>query len=137
MLYDPVIPEHIFIIGFSTLRRNLRENRLSMKNDRLNSILMIKINLPVLRTVLFDCDQQIIDAAVTKYYKAKKWRWDLRPSPKVIFDTAAEKDASFGLPPPKKIRLQDSADVDENDWSDENVTDDDDGRDDSEDSDGA
>ena len=36
--------------AFSTLRRILRENRLAMSKERLNQLLTVKINLPVLQS---------------------------------------------------------------------------------------
>ena len=64
--------------GFSTLRRVLRENRLSMKNDRLNQSLIVKCNLPVLRKLINNCDDKIINNAIGLYQVKKKWRWGIR-----------------------------------------------------------
>ena len=36
--------------AFSTLRRILRENRRAMSKERLNQLLTVKINLPVLQS---------------------------------------------------------------------------------------
>ena len=68
-----------FLLGFSTLRRNLRESRLSITNERLNAILVLKINIPVLRLVVDDFNNVLINNAVKKYFAKKKWRWAIRP----------------------------------------------------------
>ena len=60
---------------FSTLRRILRENRLAMSNERLNQLLMVKINLPVLHSLTKDCDNVILKECIQRYYQKKKWRW--------------------------------------------------------------
>ena len=57
--------------GFSIVRRSLRENRLSMQNARLNQILIVKYNLPVLRKIIPDAVESILAEAV-EIYKSKK-----------------------------------------------------------------
>ena len=59
--------------GFSTLHRILRENRLAMSNKRLNQLLMVKINLPVLHSLIKDCDV-ILKECIRRYYQKKKWK---------------------------------------------------------------
>ena len=89
--------------GFSTLRRNLRENRLSMSNERLNQILTVKINLPALRNLIKDCDDVIIKECVEKYYEKKKWRWSTRNNSKPRNDQCEAN--IYGPPPTKKGRI--------------------------------
>ena len=64
--------------GFSMLRRVLRENRLSMKNNRLSQSLIVRCNLPVLRKLINNCDDKIINNAIELYQVKKKWRWGIR-----------------------------------------------------------
>ena len=45
--------------GFSTLRRNLQENRIYMSNERLNQILTVKINLSMLHNLIEDYNNVI------------------------------------------------------------------------------
>ena len=66
--------------GFSTVRRSLRENRLSMQNARLNQILIVKCNLPVLQKIIPDAVESILAEAVEIYKSKKKWRWNLHKS---------------------------------------------------------
>ena len=66
--------------GFSTVRRSLRENRLSMQNARLNQILIVKCNLPVLRKIIPDAVESILAEAVEIYKSKKKWCWNLHKS---------------------------------------------------------
>ena len=66
--------------GFSTVRRLLRENRLSMQNARLNQVLIVKCNLPVLRKIIRDAVDSILNEAVELYKSKKKWRWNLHKS---------------------------------------------------------
>ena len=66
--------------GFSTARRSLRENRLSMQNARLNQILIIKCNLPVLGKIIPDAVESILAEAVEIYKSKKKWCWNLHKS---------------------------------------------------------
>lgn len=76
--------------GFSTLRRILKENRLSMKNDRLSQSLVVRCNLPVLRKLKNDYEKILIQKAVEIYLERKKWRWGIRhdkdKSEKVLFN---------------------------------------------------
>ena len=66
--------------GFSTVRHVLRENRLSMQNARLNQVLIVKCNLPVLRKIIRDAVDSILNEAVELYKSKKKWRWNLHKS---------------------------------------------------------
>ena len=53
--------------GFPTVRRSLRENRLSMPYQRLNQTLIVKCNLPVLRKIIPDAVESILAEAVEIY----------------------------------------------------------------------
>ena len=52
--------------GFSTLRRILRENRLAMSSERLNQLLTVKINPPVLQNLIKDCDNVILKECIRR-----------------------------------------------------------------------
>ena len=79
-----------------------------MKNNRLDSILIIKTNLPVLRTTIANCEDTIVNAAIQKYYERKQWRWQPRPSNENVENSQAYMKGAFGSPPPKRHRLQDN-----------------------------
>ena len=85
--------------GFSTLRKNLRENHLSMSNEGLNQILTVKINLPMLRNLIEDCDNVIINEYVERYYDRKMWRRSLRKEKEV---EKINQDIYDSSPPTKK-----------------------------------
>ena len=89
--------------GFSTLWRNLRENRLSMSNERLNQILTVKTNLHALRNLIKDCDDVIIKECIEKYYEKKKWRWSTRNNYKPHNDQCEAN--IYGPSPTKKGRI--------------------------------
>ena len=59
-------------LGFSTLRRTLQKNYLSVPNERLNQILTVRINLPMLCNLIEDCNNVVIKECVEKYYNRKK-----------------------------------------------------------------
>ena len=80
-----------------------------MKNDRLNSILMAKINIPTLRLVIENCDEMIIQEAVRKYFSAKKWRWAIRPQEEAQQVSKHDNTA----PLPKRARLEDLGEEDD------------------------
>ena len=105
--------------GFSTLRRNLRENRVSMDNKRLNQILLVKTNLNSLHKVIKNCDKEIISEAITLYHAKKKWRWSLRDISNDTEDDEETLRSIYGPPPAKKRRPDDDFD-DENVDSDNN-----------------
>ena len=94
-----------FISGFSTVRRNLCETRLSLKNERLNSILMIKINMPCLRKIIKDCDQVVVEAAVKRYFEKKKWRWNIHKTDTTVVKKDEFEDM-YGEPPKKMRKVQ-------------------------------
>lgn len=54
-----------------------------MANERLNQILTVKINLPMLRNLIEDCDDVIIKQCVKRYYDRRKWRWSVRKEKEV------------------------------------------------------
>lgn len=62
--------------GFSTVGRALRENRLSMKNERLNQLLLV---VNCLRKHNKNCNQTIITKAVDVYITKNKWHWGIKP----------------------------------------------------------
>ena len=66
--------------GFSTVRHVLRENRLSMQNARLNQILIVKCNLPVLWRIISDAVDSILNEAVELSQNMTKWCWNLHTS---------------------------------------------------------
>lgn len=90
--------------GFSTLRRILRENRLSMKNDRLNQTLIVRCNLPILKKLRIDCVDKIINDAVELYLVKKKWRWGIRQQ-KQNKEKVQDLKSIYGCPPKKRKRI--------------------------------
>ena len=60
------------------MRRNLGYERLKMSNDRLENILLIKINDPVLRKIHKDFSNILVSWAIDLYFQEKNWRWNLR-----------------------------------------------------------
>ena len=95
----------------STCRRNLPATRLSLKNDRLNNILLIKINVPVLQKVLEDAEKSVIERAIKTYYNNKNWRWNIKP----YKQGEASNASCFSPPPAERSRLQDVTDIPERD----------------------
>lgn len=91
-------------LGFSAIRRNLTENRASLQNKHLNSILLIKINMPSLRKLIKDCDKVIIENAVKKYFFKKNWRWKIRRSENIEQESMEKTQHLYG-PPVKKMRM--------------------------------
>ena len=87
-------------LGFSTLRRNLRENCLSLKNKMLNSILTIKISVPVLWEALNNATETIIIQYIKKYYAQKKWRWEPRS---LIISNDSQKYVCASTVPREKV----------------------------------
>ena len=55
-------------------------NRLSMQNARLNQVLIVKCNLPVLRKIIRDAVDSVLNEAVELYKSKKKWRSNLHKS---------------------------------------------------------
>ena len=82
-----------------------------MSNERLNQILTVKINLPMLRSLIEDCDNVIIKQCAERYYDRKKWRWFVRKEKEV---EKTNQDI-YGNPPPTKKRVIDLTDYDIND----------------------
>ena len=64
--------------GFSAVRRQLRDQRVLMKHKLLDESLRIKINMPMLRELLQNCDSLVVAKAVEIYHKKKKWRWKVK-----------------------------------------------------------
>ena len=87
-------------LGFSTLRRNLRENHLSLKNNMLNSILTIKISMPVLWKVLNNATETIIIHSIKKHYAQKNWRWEPRS---LIISNDSQKHVCASTVPREKV----------------------------------
>ena len=84
--------------GISTLHRILRENRLAMSNERLNQLLTVKINLPVLHNLIKDCNV-ILKECIRRYYQKKKLRW---PTHKEANSNEEPCGDIYGAPPPIK-----------------------------------
>ena len=97
-------------LGFPTLRRNLQENRLSLENETLDSILTIKINMPVLWKVFSNATETTIIWSIEKYYAQKNWRWEQWPL--TISNDSQKHVCTSTVNPPKKACLQDMADSD-------------------------
>ena len=87
-----------------------------MTNQRLDSILLIKINLGVIRKLITDADNNIISRCVERYYQNKQWRWSLRKRQ----ENRAEdgKNELYGPPLPKRIAIEEETDT-ESDESEE------------------
>ena len=92
--------------GFSTLHRILRENRLAMSNKRLNQLLMVKINLPVLHSLIKDCDV-ILKECIRRYYQKKKWKWSTCKEAKSNEEHCGD---IYGAPPPIRKQVIDLSD---------------------------
>ena len=70
-----------------------------MPNERLNQILTVRINLPMLCNLIEDCNNVIIKKCVEKYYNRKKWRWSVRKEKEVEI---TNQDVCCNPPPTKK-----------------------------------
>ena len=82
------------------MRRNLGYKRLKMSNDRLENILLIKINDPVLRKIHKDFSNILVSWAIDLYFQEKNWRWNLRtPSEENL---EKNEESLFG-PPVKRV----------------------------------
>ena len=53
--------------GFSTLKRHLQDSRLSLKNDTLNDLLLVRINTPLLRKLDPNYEGKLVQKAVKMY----------------------------------------------------------------------
>ena len=53
------------------MRQNLGYNRLKMSNDRLENILLIKINGPFLRKIHKDFDNILVSLSIDLYFQKK------------------------------------------------------------------
>ena len=53
------------------MRQNLGYNRLKMSNDRLENILLIKINGPFLRKIHEDFDNILVSLSIDLYFQKK------------------------------------------------------------------
>ena len=62
--------------------------------------LMVKINLPVLHSLIKDCDV-ILKECIRRYYQKKKWKWS---TPKEAKSNEEHCGDIYGAPPP--IRKQ-------------------------------
>ena len=58
--------------GFSTCNRLLPDHRLRMRNTRLNALLMLRVNVPVLTSLDPDYETKLVDKAIEKYLTEKK-----------------------------------------------------------------
>ena len=59
------------------MRRNLGYKRSKMSNNRLENILLIKINGPVLRKIHKNFDNILVSRAIDLYFQKKNWWWNL------------------------------------------------------------
>ena len=53
--------------GFSTVNRMLPNLRLSLSKNRLNNLLMLRINVPILSKINPDYEAKLIDKTVSEY----------------------------------------------------------------------
>ena len=72
----------------------------------LNSVLAIKINMPVLWKVLNNATETIIIWSIEKCYPQKNWRWELQPL--TISNDSQKHICATTVNLPKKGGLQDS-----------------------------
>ena len=87
-----------FLLFFLTVKKNLPSTCLCLENNRLDSILIIKTNLNILRSTLENCEEVIISNAIKKYYEIKHWRWERRHiNQAVTSSTKKYAKAAFGL----------------------------------------
>ena len=67
-----------------------------MSNDRLENILLVKINGPVLRKTYKDFDNILVSRAIDLYFQKKNWRWNLRTISKE--NLGKNEESLFGSP---------------------------------------
>ena len=84
------------------MRQNLRHKRLKMSNSRLENILLIKINGPVLHKTYKDFDNILVWWAIDLYFHKDNWRCNLCTTSKE--NLRKNKESSFG--PPIKRAVQ-------------------------------
>ena len=68
--------------------------RLKMSNDRLENILLVKINGPVLRKIYKGFNNILVSQAIDLYFQKKNWRWNLR----TISKLGKNEESLFGSP---------------------------------------
>ena len=66
--------------------------------------------MPVLRKLLSNATETIIIQSIEKYYAQKNWRWE--PRPLTTSNDSKKHVYASTVNPPKKARLQDTADSD-------------------------
>ena len=95
-----------------------------MRNERLNQILTVKINLNALRKVMEDCDEKIVKACVILYHEKKNWRW----KQKSVTPQKEKQDLLkiYGAPPAKKTCLDLTREIETYEINDDEQDDDDD-----------
>ena len=59
--------------GFSTVNRLLTDTRLRLSKDRLNNLLMIRINVPILTSLDPDYETKLVNKAVDYYLSTKRY----------------------------------------------------------------
>ena len=82
------------------MRRNLGYKRSKMSNNRLENILLIKINGPVLRKIHKDFDNILVLRAIYLYFQKKYSRWNLHSTSE---ENLGKNEESLFGPPIKRV----------------------------------
>ena len=91
-----------------------------MSNERLNQLLTVKINPPVLQNLIKDCDNVILKECIRRQYQKKKWRWSARKEAKSNEELCGD---IYGAPSPIKKRVIDLSDYNVSEEEEENPID--------------
>ena len=97
------------------MKRNLWYKRLKMSNNRLENILLIKINGPVSRKIHKDFDNILVSWAIDLYFQKKNWRWNLRTTSE---ENLGKNEESLFGPPIKRVVQEMSSSDDSSSESD-------------------
>lgn len=88
--------------GFSTVNRMLTNTRLSLSKGRLNNLLMLRINVPILTSLDAEYESKLIDKAVSQYLSTKRYETKKKSGAKVKQHQYGTSSEDLFLPPTKR-----------------------------------